>query len=621
MFATDVVPKFVAVTGGVCGSLDKGAIAASIGAVLKAYGYRVTAMKIDPYFNIDKSLISPLQHGEVFVLDDGAEVDLEMGNFERAMDLTLGRNNNLTSGKVWSYVIDKERRGDYLGKTVQMIPHVADEIIRWITETASVPTDGSRLPPHVCVMELHGTVGDIELMLMLEALRMLKFRLGKENLCIVHCTYVPIIQGVQKTKPTQHTVKVLSELGLQPDLVMCRCEEPVVDSTRAKISLQCSVEQSHLFSVHTVPYVKHRLPVNLDAQGLLTVLTAVLRLDRVRKDPIGGRTPRKVFSIADWTSLCERKEGLTEEVHIAVVGSGLARQSLSLTKATFLSVIKALDQASLYVGRQLVINWVDSLALDEEWPDYNAEERSAEWRKLRQASGVLVHATTLGQGFTGLSGSLLALQFARENAKPLLAVGSGLHLAVIEFARGVLQLSAAVSAEMVSAEPADSPESRPFVISKVLSEATGAVLGARTLALAEGSMAHRLYGGLARVQERHRHRFEVSPEFVPRLEKEGLRFVGVEDPGTAVALCELQGHPFFMGTQFFPEFKSRPGTPAPPFLGLLMAATGRNVREERLNDLYAANIVSHYRCSRGAVSPVTSRVVASGCSPPGTPVA
>eukprot|EP00906_Rhabdomonas_costata_P006247 RCo009165 len=272
--------KYVVVSGGVCSSLGKGVTASSIGAVLKTYGYRVTAIKIDPYVNTDAGLMSPFEHGEVFVLDDGGEVDLDLGNYERTMDLHLTRDNNITTGKIYANVIEKERRGEYLGHTVQMIPHVCDEIVAWVSRVGATSTDGSGQPPHVCMIELGGTVGDIESMIFIEALRVLRFQVGPENFCLVHCSLIPIMGGVQKTKPTQHTVKALLSLGLAPDVIVCRCDEPLQDSTRAKVSQQCGVPIQAIISVHNVPNL-HSVPVLLDQEGITNLLTAVLRLDRV----------------------------------------------------------------------------------------------------------------------------------------------------------------------------------------------------------------------------------------------------------------------------------------------------------------------------------------------------
>lgn len=585
------MPKFIVVSGGVCSSLGKGVTASSIGAVLRAYGFRVTAIKVDPYINIDAGLMSPFEHGEVYVLDDGGEVDLDLGNYERNMDLHLGRDNNITTGKVYQQVIEKERKGIYLGKTVQMVPHVAEEITTWIERVAATPTDSSDIPPDVCIVELGGTVGDIESMIFLEALRMLRFKLRPEDFCLVHCSLVPIMSG-QKTKPTQHTVKSLLSLGLQPDLIVCRCEEEVLEGTKLKIAQQCGVPTQRIISVHTVPNL-FQIPILLDKEGILGLLTASLRLDRIDKT---RRPPIAALSMADWARLSEIKEKSTEEVRVAVVAKYTEKDVLgkAYTGDTYLSVIKALDHAALQVERKLRVVWVDSQELE-------CAETSPEFvgavEKLQTSHAILVPG---GFGDRGIEGKVRAAKWARENKKPFLGVCLGMQMAVVDYGRSVLGIPNATSEEF---DP--NPESKAFVhILKWMPEVTkdrmGAnmVLGARKISLQEGSLASRLYGGLTAIMERQRHRYEVHPDYIARLEEEGLRFTGRDTSGQRMEMVELsaeQGHPFFLGTQCHPEFKSRPGSPAPPFLGLLMAARGEEYLRQGLAQCVKNGPIGRYR--------------------------
>eukprot|EP00668_Euglena_longa_P000532 GGOE01000657.1.p1 GENE.GGOE01000657.1~~GGOE01000657.1.p1 ORF type:complete len:614 (-),score=109.36 GGOE01000657.1:339-2180(-) len=564
-------PKFVVVVGGVCSSLGKGVTSSSLGAVLRANGYRVTAIKIDPYINVDAGLMSPFEHGEVYVLDDGGEVDLDLGNYERTMDLHLGRDNNITTGKIYHSVIDKERRGEYLGKTVQMIPHVTNEVINRIQQVARQPTDGTGLEPHICLIELGGTVGDIESMLFLEALRMLRYQVGQDNFCLVQCCLVPIMGGVQKTKPTQHTVKTLLSLGLRPDLIVCRCEDPIQDSTRQKISQQCGVPTQAVLSVHTVDNL-FRVPNMLSEGGAINLLTALLRLDRVDKY-FGPKEKAltKIMSLQDWDDLATRKSAISEDVQIAIVAKYTEKdvEGKAYTGDTYLSVTKALDHAAVFVNRKLHIVWVDSAELENE----ETQEFQEALQKLRDCDGILVPG---GFGDRGINGKIFAANWARKNKKPFLGVCLGMQMAVVGFCREVLQLEGCTSEEF-------DPENRVTHVLRYMPEVSkeymGAtmVLGARQIKLQPNSIASQLYGGLTEIVERQRHRYEVNQPYIHRMEDAGLMFVGRDPSGERMEVIELSAdhdHPFFLGTQFHPEFKSRPAHPAPTFLGLLLAAVG-----------------------------------------------
>jgi CTP synthase len=537
--------------------------------------------------------MSPFEHGEVFVLDDGGEVDLDLGNYERTMDLHLGRDNNITTGKIYSTVIDKERRGEYLGKTVQMIPHVTDEITSRIQRVAQEPTDGTGLQPHVCLIELGGTVGDIESMVFLESLRMLRYQVGPENFCLVICSLIPIMGGVQKTKPTQHTVKTLLSLGLQPDLIVCRCEEPVQDPTRAKISQQCGVPSQAVLSVHTVPNL-YNIPGMLAEGGIVNLLTAVLRLDRVDKY-MGPKTKAltHILSLQDWEDLARTKNSKSKEVKIAIVAKYTEKdvEGRAYTGDTYLSVIKALDHSAIFVDRTLVVVWVDSGDLEKDPED---EDFQACIKKMSEADGILVPG---GFGDRGHEGKIFATNWARENKKPFLGVCLGMQMAVVGFCRSQLGLDGCTSEEF------DPEKQRVHVMRympEVSKEYMGAtmVLGARTIRLRSDSMAYKLYGGLTEIVERQRHRYEVNQPYIENMEAAGLLFVGRDLTGERMEVIELSPeheHPFYLATQFHPEFKSRPGHPAPPFLGLLLAATGK--LESGLRDCMKRGPVNHYRAT------------------------
>lgn len=612
--------KYIVVVGGVCSSLGKGVTSSSLGAVLRSHGFRVSAMKIDPYINVDAGLMSPFEHGEVFVLDDGGEVDLDLGNYERTMDLHLGRDNNITTGKIYSSVIDKERRGDYLGKTVQMVPHVTNEVIERIQKVGRQPTDGTGKQPHICLIELGGTVGDIESMLFLEALRMLRFQVGAENFCLIQCCLVPIMGGVQKTKPTQHTVKTLLSLGLRPDVIVCRCEEFVQVSTRQKISQQCGISTQAVLSVHTVDNL-FCIPNMLAEAGIVNLLTAILRLDRVDKY-FGPETAlTKTLSLQDWDDLAKRKSAVTEIINIAIVAKYTEKdvEGKAYTGDSYLSVAKALDHAAVFVNRKLHIVWVDSTELEH--PE-TSEVFLKAVQKLKSSHGILVPG---GFGDRGIEGKVTAANWARRNKKPFLGVCLGMQMAVVGFSREVLQLEDCTSEEF------DRDKTRIHVLRympEVSKEYMGAtmVLGARHIKLDPSSMACKLYGGLTEIVERQRHRYEVNQPFIEKMEDAGLLFVGRDLTGERMEVIELSadhGHPFFLGTQFHPEFKSRPAHPAPAFLGLLLAAAGQ--LETGLQACVQRGPINHYRAPKAQprTQPRTQPVnnsFGSGSAAGGSPV-
>jgi len=557
--------KYVVVTGGVVSGLGKGITISSMGRLLKSAGLRVTAIKIDPYLNTDAGTMSPFEHGETFVLEDGGETDLDLGNYERFLDVKLTKDHNVTTGKIYSKVIEKERRGDYLGKTVQVVPHVTDEIQAWIERVALMPTDGLDGPPDVCLVEVGGTVGDIESSVFLEALRQFKFHCNDGEFCLVHVSLVPCLGSVgeQKTKPTQHGVKELRGLGLSPDLIICRSATELVTSTKEKIGIFCQVKSTHVISIHDVANIYH-VPLLLLDQRVDRLLFDVLKLDD---------TAARECDMAKWQRMAFAIDEFDKKVTIALVGkyTGLAD--------AYLSVLKALKHSAIEAGRALDISWVDSSHL--ELADDDPLARAAR-KALEDADGVVVPG---GFGSRGVEGMIRAATFCRERKKPYLGVCLGMQLQVIEFARATLQkpfTSAEFDPDFDAANAASSSSDHHAVVFMPEIDKTtmgGTMrLGARDtlLTASEESIASLVYGSSV-VRERHRHRYEVNPSLVPALQAQGLRFVGKDESGTRMEIVELPRsvHPFYVGTQFHPEFTSRPQKPSPPFFGFVLAAVGQ----------------------------------------------
>ena len=550
--------KYVVVTGGVLSGLGKGITASSIGVLLKSAGLSVTSVKIDPYLNCDAGTMSPFEHGEVYVLDDGGEVDLDLGNYERFLDISLTKDHNITTGKVYKSVIERERKGDYLGKTVQVIPHITNEIQEWIERVSNTPSDGTNNIPDACVIELGGTVGDIESAPFIEALRQFQFRVGESNICFVHVSLVPVMGpvGEQKTKPTQHTVKELRGLGIIPDILVCRSENPLDDETREKLAAFCHVSPNAVVSAHDVSNI-YRIPILLDEQGVSNVLSKQISFDLPDSRPL----------LDEWIKMAETVDNLNEVVQIAMVGkyTGLSD--------SYLSVIKALQHSSFEVNRKLQINWIEAENLDEKIKQENPDKYKEAWDNLKISDGILVPG---GFGIRGIEGKIKAAEYARVNKIPYLGVCLGLQIATIEFCRNVLGMKNANSTEFDENTPQPAVVFMPE-ISKTHMGGTMRLGTKPTPFLVEDCKIKRLYGNQSYVDERHRHRYEVNPELISKIEKAGLIYVGKDETGQRCEIMELEDHPYYVGTQYHPEFKSRPGRPSPPFLGLLKASIGEKI--------------------------------------------
>jgi len=533
--------KFIFVTGGVVSSLGKGLAAASLGALLEARGLRVTILKMDPYINIDPGTMSPLQHGEVFVTDDGAETDLDLGHYERFVHTTTSRRNNCTTGQIYDAVIQKERRGDYLGATVQVIPHITDEIKRRILLAA----EGNDL----CIVEVGGTVGDIESLPFLEAIREFRWDLGRENVLYIHLTLVPYIPaaGELKTKPTQHSVKELTGLGIQPDLLLCRCDRPLEKKFRAKIAHFCNVEENCVVAAQDVETI-YEVPLKFHEEGLDQRV--------VEKLNIWTGQP----NLAKWRRLVKTAQNPKVTVNIAVVG-----KYVNLVDS-YKSLHEAIAHGAIANEARVQIDYVDAEELEKGNPA----------ARLGNAHAIIIPG---GFGDRGIEGKIRAVRHARENNVPILGICLGLQVMVIEYARNVLGLKQANSREFDEKSPdlvIDMMESQREVDKK-----GGTMrLGAYPCALRSGSRAISLYRR-NRISERHRHRYEVNNKYREALEKAGLRATGTspDEENSLVEIMELRDHQWFLGCQFHPELKSRPLEAHPLFRGLIRAAVERRAAQ------------------------------------------
>ncbi len=531
--------KFVFVTGGVASSLGKGITAASLGRLLKARGLKVALQKIDPYLNVDAGTMNPYQHGEVFVTEDGAETDLDLGHYERFVDINLTRKSNVTTGQIYGAVIEKERRGEYLGQTVQVIPHITDEIKRRIREVAD------EWDADVTIVEIGGTVGDIEGLPFLEAARQFKLDVGAEHVLYLHVTLIPTVAGGElKTKPTQHSVRELRSIGIQPDGLVCRTPLPLTDEMRRKIALFCDTPIDAIFEAVDTDFI-YEVPLLLEEQGIARWVMQRLGLSDGSPD------------LNDWHELVRRGRNPLNEVTIAMVGKYVQLRD------AYLSVVEALKHGGFANQVRVRIQWVDAEQLSEETAP----------SLLNGVDGIVVPG---GFGYRGIEGKIVAIKYARENGIPFLGLCLGLQCAVIEFARNVCGLKGANSTEF-------DEETRYPVIAlmdeqrRVVQKGGTMRLGAYPCFLKPGTKIAEIYGTQL-VYERHRHRYEVNPRYHETLEKHGLTLCGISPDGKLVEAIELTDHPFFVATQFHPEFKSRPNRPHPLFAAFISAALRQKER-------------------------------------------
>ncbi len=529
------MPKHIFVTGGVASSLGKGLTASSLGRLLKFRGLRVTLQKLDPYINIDPGTMNPFEHGEVFVTDDGGETDLDLGHYERFIDESLSRNSNATTGSIYQSVLAAERRGDYLGKTVQVIPHITDEIRRRVERVARNDVD-------VVITEVGGTVGDIEILPFLESIRQFRKLVGRDNVCYIHVTLVPFIgpSGEQKTKPTQHSVTELRSRGIQPDVIVCRSEEPISDDLKRKISNLCDVEERAVVNAADVGNI-YELPLILHAEGLDDYVCDVLRID--------GQP-----DLSSWERVVAKVEAATIPVRIGLIG-----KYIELPDA-YLSVVESLKHAGFHHAAKVEIEWVQS---------ENVEGLLAAGR-LADLDGIVIPG---GFGYRGVEGKIAAARYAREEGVPCLGLCLGLQAMVIDFARNVVGLTDANSTEF------DATTQHPVIDlmleQRGIEDKGGTMrLGAYYAVLAAGSQVAAAYGEPV-VSERHRHRYEFNDQYRAQLEGAGLWCSGTSPDNRLVEYIELPGHPFWIGTQAHPEFKSRPDRPHPLFRELVAAALAR----------------------------------------------
>jgi len=531
--------KYVFVTGGVVSSLGKGLAAASIGCLLESRGLRVNMMKFDPYLNVDPGTMSPFQHGEVFVTDDGAETDLDLGHYERFTHSPLTRDNNLTTGRIYEQIILKERRGDYLGKTVQVIPHVTNEIKAAMKKVASNGAD-------VTLVEIGGTVGDIESLPFIEAIRQMRQELGRENTLFVHLTLVPWIAAAQelKTKPTQHSVKELLSIGIQADVLLCRSDREIPADMKQKIAAFCNVEERAVINSITVPSI-YEVPLGFAAQGVDELILKYLHIDA------------PAANLTDWQALVHRVHNPKDEVHIAIVGKYVEYED------SYKSLKEALTHGAIAEHLKLRVTWIEAESLESKTP----EDRDYE-AKLAGFDGILVPG---GFGKRGIEGMLNAIRYAREKKVPYFGICLGMQTACIEFARNVCGMTDANSSEF-------DPESKHRIIYKLrellgVEEMGGTMrLGAWACVLQPGSLASKAYGDKTEISERHRHRYEFNREFEQQVTAKGLRISGTTPDATYVEIVEIPDHPYFLGCQFHPEFKSKPLEPHPLFQEFVKAS-------------------------------------------------
>ncbi|NMA82010.1 MAG: CTP synthase [Jeotgalicoccus halophilus] len=535
--------KYIFVTGGVVSSLGKGITAASLGRLLKDRGFSITIQKFDPYLNVDPGTMSPYQHGEVFVTEDGAETDLDLGHYERFIDINVSKYSNVTAGKVYSEVIRKERRGDYLGGTVQVIPHITNEI------KSRIKKAGESSDADIVITEIGGTAGDIESLPFIESIRQLRSELGKDNVMFIHCTLLPYIKaaGEMKTKPTQHSVKELRGLGIQPDMIVVRSEYPMTEDLRDKIALFCDIDEDSVINAKDEETI-YELVMSLQEQDMDDLV-----LDNLKLESKGEA------QLEDWKHLLDNLSKIDKTIKIGLVGKYVELQD------AYLSVAESLRHAGYEVHADIDIHWINS----QDVTPQNVRDI------LGEVDGIVVPG---GFGDRGIEGKILTLNYARENQVPVLGICLGMQLATVEFARNVAGLKGANSSEL--------DEHTPHAIIDLMPDQKDVVdlggtlrLGSFPCVIKEGTKAHELYQ-VNEVDERHRHRFEFNNGYKEQLEEAGMIFSGTSPDGRLVEMIELKDHPYYVGVQFHPEFQSRPTRPHPLFSGLIKACLDHGTKED-----------------------------------------
>jgi len=526
--------KYIFVTGGVVSSLGKGITAASLGRLLKARGLEISIQKFDPYINVDPGTMSPYQHGEVFVTDDGAETDLDLGHYERFIDINLTKNCNVTTGQIYQSVLTKERRGDYLGGTVQVIPHITNEIKERVTRV------GKESNADVVITEIGGTVGDIEGLPFIEAIRQFKSDLGAENVMYIHCTLIPYLAaaGELKTKPTQHSVKELRSIGIQPDVIVCRADRELTESVKDKIALFCDIEKEAVIQAVDAECI-YDVPLIVEDQGLANITIDKLNLEAEEPD------------LQEWRQIVEKMKNLTEETTIAIVGKYIELQD------AYISIVESLTHAGIANDTEIDIKWIYAENLEEEEvADY-----------LEDVDGVLVPG---GFGDRGIEGKINAIRYARTNEIPFLGICLGMQCAVVEFARNVCGFQEANSSEFNDITPDPVIDILPE--QKDIEDKGGTMrLGTYPCRVKEGTLTDQAYNNEI-IYERHRHRYEFNNHYRKLFEQAGMVFSGVSPDSKLVEIIELTDHPWFVASQFHPEFKSRPNRPHPLFKDFVKAA-------------------------------------------------
>ncbi|KAF7684138.1 CTP synthase [Astathelohania contejeani] len=532
--------KYIIVTGGSLSGIGKGVVASSTGVILQSRGCKVTFIKIDPYLNIDAGTLTPFDHGEVFVLRDGTEVDLDLGNYERFLDIDLSNEHCITTGKIYSEVIRMERKGDYMGKTVQIIPHVTNMILNKIMRAAEIPVKNKNgiLSPEICIVELGGTIGDIESNVFVEALRQLRIKVGNNNFMVISVEHIPeLINGELKTKPVQHSTRTAISLGIKPDIIVTRCNKTIDDVIRNKISNFCEVGLNNIYQLSDLSSV-YEAPSNLDSQGYYMSISNLLKLNK----KIESFDVSKHFSI-----LLNKYE---KTVRIGIVGKYICNSDC------YLSISNALRFSGAHLECNVDLVWIESSELEEGY----------KFDMVKECHAILIPG---GFGGRGVEGKILAIKHARENNIPILGICLGFQLMVIEFCRNVIGLPSANSEEFD-----ESAEHKVITrIPELSSDGIGGTLrlGDKEVYLLNGKVKD-AYGGAELIMERHRHRYEVNPQYVELLEKNGLRFVGKGDDGLRMEICEFDDHPFMVAVQYHPEFNARPKNPQCLFTALIKNA-------------------------------------------------